>query len=217
LDRDSGERGAGTGRLFLAASRTTAIKQDRPDLPLITVPWHVSLAKTEESSRYREPISASRWQLICQKLYGQIQQLDQHQVQWLAEQIYQGIRWLDQPMNAYCQATCPSCADPCCSALGIFFNQADLLYLSALKHVSLPIAQTRTEAHAMCRYLGTHGCLLARTQRPYVCVWFLCEPQMELFNAKPGSFQRQFINVLKNIRTCRLELESLFEECFPWT
>jgi hypothetical protein len=38
---------------------------------------------------------------------------------------------------------------------------------------------------------------------------------MELFACEPAAFQRQFIDVLKNIRTHRLQLESLYEQSFP--
>jgi hypothetical protein len=181
----------------------------------ITDRWHVSLEKLEESSRYREPISDSRWQAICQEFQRCVRQLDQDQVQWLTDQILQGIHWLDRPMDEYCQATCPSCSDPCCDGREIFFNQADLIYLAAHADIHPPTGQTREEAHARCRYLDASGCLLARPQRPYVCVWFLCEPQIEMLNASPASFQRKFINVLGNIRYCRLQLEALFEERFP--
>ena len=215
VDRDPEDDRDVMEQLFLAVSPTSARKHDVTDIPLIAKPWHVFLAKTEESSWYREPMTDLQWQTICRGLQGQLRKLDQHQIQWLARQVYQGIHWLDPHMNAYCQATCPTCGDPCCDGRKVFFNRVDLLYLASLGDVGPPIGQTRTEPGAMCRYLGPTGCLLARMQRPYVCVWFLCEPQMELLNATPGSFQRQLINVLTNIRSCRLKLESLFEELHP--
>jgi hypothetical protein len=212
LDRGSEENGDIMEQLFFAVAPTSARKRDFARIPLIAQVWHVFLDKTEESSLYREPMTDSQWQTICRKLQRQLKKLDQHQIQWLAGQIHQGIHWLDPHMSAYCQATCSTCGDPCCAGREVFFNRADLLYLASRGELGLPVGQTRTEPDAICRYLGTTGCLLARTQRPYVCVWFLCEPQIQLLDATPGPFQRQLINVLKNTRTCRLKLESLFEE-----
>jgi hypothetical protein len=179
---------------------------------LITDVWYPSQVKAEETSFYREPMSDSRWQAICEKLQARVLQLPQEQPASLLRQIYQGIQWLDQPMTDFCQATCPTCADPCCTGRAIFFNQADILCLVARRGANLPPGQTRAKAEELCRYLGSDGCRLDRYQRPYVCVWFLCEPQMDIFNTLPSSFQRQFINVLRNIRICRLQLESLYEE-----
>jgi hypothetical protein len=172
------------------------------------------LAKTEESARYRQPFSESEWQETCRQISRQIHELDQQKVQWLAEQIYLGILWLDPSMTEYCQLTCTLCEDPCCTGKEIFFNQADLLYLMALNSMRPPIGQTRSKASAPCRYLSVRGCNLPRPQRPYICVWFLCEPQIELLNASTASYQRQVIKTFQHIRTCRLQLEALYEERF---
>jgi hypothetical protein len=172
------------------------------------------MAKTEESVRYRQPLSDPEWQTICQRLGAQILQLDREQVQWLAEQIRLGILWLDQIMTEYCQVTCTSCEDPCCTGKEIFFNHADLLYLTAQNSMPPPIGQTRSKTSAPCRYLSLQGCILPRPQRPYVCVWFLCEPQMELLNTTPPSYQRQVIKTFQHIRTCRLQLEAIYDERF---
>jgi hypothetical protein len=192
----------------------TTIRLDRSTAALATTYLPVCQTKTEESYRYREPLTDSQWQAIWHELHRQVHRLDQDQVQWLAEQIYQGLLWLDRPMTEYCSVTCPSCSDPCCSATSVFFNQADILYLTAQQHVPPPLGQTRTQASAPCRYLSPEGCLIARSQRPYVCVWFFCESQMEILNSAPTSFHRQLIQVVQHLRACRLQLESLYEEQF---
>ena len=195
--------------------------------------------KSEESSRYREPMSDSQWQALRSKLARELRELNGNLVERLVEQIQKDIEWLDGHMTRYCEITCPACTDPCCLAQNIFYNRADLLYLVGQKKAATPgpigeqsspapsasryrlhafegpSGQTRRQTADPCRYLAQHGCLLPRIQRPYVCVWFLCEPQMELFACEPAAFQRQFIDVLKNIRTHRLQLESLYEQSFP--
>jgi len=192
----------------------TDMRPDRSTMLLATSFLPVCLDKTEESARYRQPLSDAEWREICRRIGGQILELDQQEVQWLAEQIYLGILWLDRSMTEYCQLTCTLCVDPCCTGKEIFFNQADLLYLMALNSMPPPIGQTRSKASAPCRYLTSQGCTLPRPQRPYICVWFLCEPQMELLSASPAAHQRQVIKILQHIRTCRLQLESLYEERF---
>ncbi len=202
-------------QLFLVSPKTDAFDHNGQTDLCITLAWHVSLIKTEESSRYRVPMTDTEWQTVCRRLHRQVHLLNQHHVRWLVDHIQRGLEWLDPHMDAYCQTTCPSCNDPCCTGRGIFFNQADLLFHAAQPNCMPPVGQTRTEAQAECRYLGPAGCLLKRTQRPYVCVWFLCEPQMEMVNASSIAFQKQLLNVLRNIRFCRLKLEELFESAFP--
>jgi hypothetical protein len=185
-----------------------------PRQPLITDVWHTSVAKIEESPRHREPMADSCWQALCRSLQPQVRQLPQSRVGEVLKAIQQGIEWLDEPMTAWCLATCPTCSDPCCTGRRVFFNQTDLLCLVAAGMVQLVPGQTRASATESCRYLSRNGCRLDRHHRPYVCVWFLCEPQMDLFNTHSGSFQRRFINVLRNVRICRLQLESLYEAQF---
>jgi len=124
----------------------------------------------------------------------------------VAREIEVGITFLDPVMTRYCEATCPSCNDPCCGGRAVFFNRADLLFQLALG-MEPPPGQTRTRPGDPCRYLGPGGCALSRTRRPYVCVWFLCEPQMELFSLERPAFQRELIRALENLRALRIELD----------
>lgn len=121
-----------------------------------------------------------------------------------------GIERLDPIMHRYCTETCPSCPDPCCTGKEVFFNQADLLYLTVLNS-QIPPGQTRSHPWEACRYLDEKGCTLSRFHRPYVCVWFLCDVQMKILSHEPTRFQRRFLETLQNIRAHRLALESLFE------
>jgi hypothetical protein len=168
----------------------------------------------EESSLWRQPMSDSRWQEVIAGLKTEMALLDQGLVQSLAGRICEAVQRLDSFMTKYCGITCSSCDDPCCSADGIFYNRADMLYLLAMGITSLS-GQTRTRPHQPCRYLTSGGCCLPRVARPYVCVWFLCEAQMELFQRESGSTQRQFIRNLESIRADRLRIESLYGNLFP--
>ncbi len=170
--------------------------------------------KIEESSLYRQPMSSSQWREVTEILRAELALLDQEAVQSSAGQIREALQWLDPVMTEYCASTCPSCKDPCCHAQAIFFNRTDLLSLIA-SGTSLPPGQTRVSPLAPCRYLQPTGCDLPRIARPYVCVWYLCEAQMELFGEERASIQRHFIRHFENIRLNRLRLESLYESRSP--
>jgi hypothetical protein len=151
-----------------------------------------------------------QWNLLLKNTRRILLTMDWQKIQYRAGSIQEKIRWLDSIMQKYCELTCRECTDPCCDARKIFFNQADILYLSAVDSPPPP-GQTRTEPSGMCRYLGLNGCQLARTARPYVCVWFLCEAQMILFGGESPRFQRKIIRTFEEIRADRLLLEHLFE------
>ncbi len=171
------------------------------------------LSRMEESAEYREPMTPNRWRSALQTLEAGLKSCP-NDVYLIAKEIRKRIELLDAAMTEYCRATCPQCEDQCCLGLGIFFNRVDLLYLIALGE-DIPPGQTRTGMSDTCRYLAHDGCRLPRTYRPYVCVWFLCDPQMEIFQQQRASFQRHFIGTLQEIRRLRLHLEALYEHHLP--
>jgi hypothetical protein len=174
----------------------------------------VPLLKTEESSLWRQPMSNSQWREVIAGLNTRMAMLDQGSLRSLARQIREAVQWLDPIMTKYCDVTCPGCDDPCCRANAIFYNRTDMLSLLA-SGISPPPGQTRTRPLQPCRYLTSNGCCLQRMERPYVCVWFLCEAQMKMFKDESGSTQRQLIKSLECIRMNRLRIESLYESLFP--
>ncbi|MEN6483764.1 MAG: hypothetical protein ABFD98_02670 [Syntrophobacteraceae bacterium] len=170
--------------------------------------------KAEESSRFRTPLGDADWLMAAETLRSQVSLLDREAVGALVARILRGIEFLDGTMTRYCEITCPDCADACCNGREVFFNQADLLYLVA-SGFEMPEGQTRNHPFGACRYLGRFGCLLPRTRRPYVCVWFLCESQIRLLEMEPAKFQREFVRKLEDIRSARLMLEFMYECAFP--
>ncbi len=172
-----------------------------------------SLPRDEESSIFRCPFPDDEWAAVVRLLAERLNTLDLDTMREVAGRIEAALQWLDPIMDRYCELTCPTCDDPCCTGQKVFFNRADLITL-ALLHDSLPSSQTRNREGASCRYLGPTGCRLPRVRRPYVCVWFLCAPQMSLLQDEPASFQRRFIRTLQDIRQWRLVLESLYQERF---
>lgn len=172
------------------------------------------LERTEESSLWRQPMSDRQWWANLGILQARLDRLDQRLVQEVTEVIRVAYGWLEPLMERYCEISCPACSDVCCQATGVFFNHTDLLTILAMGLESPP-GQTRNRASQPCRYLGPAGCVLKRPHRPYVCVWYLCEAQMQLYGEEPAATQRRFVATLAAIRTCRLKLASHYERRFP--
>lgn len=166
--------------------------------------------KTEESSRLRHPMKDEDWHAAAALVRQALANFDPERVRCAVDAIVECIARLDGLMDRFCALTCPSCQDPCCHGGKVFFNLADLITLTA-RDKPIPPGQTRTASGLPCRYLGPRGCALDRFSRPYVCVWFLCEPQMELLNQEPLRVQRDVIHMLQTIRTQRLWLETFYE------
>jgi hypothetical protein len=170
--------------------------------------------RNEESSLYRQPMNDSEWQEITLALKAGIALINRKTIELLTRRIRDAFEWLDPVMRAYCDITCPNCDDPCCRAKNIFYNRADMLFLIA-SEITPPPGQTRNRPLESCRYLTPEGCCLPRIARPYVCVWYLCEAQMNLFQGMNASTQRLFVKHLEHLRLARLELESLYESVSP--
>ena len=158
-----------------------------------------------EADDIRQPYTAAQWHEISQRLKTIVSAQSRTRMLTLAQGIREGLLWCDDTMDRYCAATCHACLDFCCSADGIYYDLADLVYLLTLDN-DLPASQTRATRGAPCRYLSPEGCILPRMCRPFICTWYLCEPQMNLLEAEPISFQKQFTAVMQSIRRCRQQL-----------
>ncbi len=163
---------------------------------------------SEESSLYREPLTDKGWSDALRYARERMSGRDRVLAVSIVSRIDRAIAWLDPVMAGYCEQSCPTCGDPCCHGKRIFYNFADLLVLT-VRDTSLPPGQTRTATGEGCRYLTSAGCALSRYHRPYVCVWFLCEPQMKLLQEESVRFQRTFLGALLEIREGRVALEAL--------
>jgi len=165
----------------------------------------------DEADRFKQPFTDAPWLDLMKKLRENFAAPDRERMQSLATGIREGLLWCDEVMDRYCHATCHGCRDFCCNADGIYYDLADLLYLLALAN-DLPAGQTRPRRGAPCRYLSQEGCILPRMCRPFICTWYLCEPQMALLSAEPLPFQKQFTAVLQLVRRCRQQLLALHWE-----
>jgi hypothetical protein len=170
------------------------------------------IVKAEECPHLRRPLEDEEWRDHFDAIRKTIANADEAVFKRLADHIRRLIDELNPLMTTYCSVTCPTCNDRCCEGLKVFFNRTDLIYLAASGE-KVVLGQTRTREGERCRYLGEAGCLLSRRVRPYVCVWFLCEPQVALLGLESARRQRAVTKTLLEIREARLILESLHELC----
>ncbi len=154
-------------------------------------------------------MSGSQWRTTWSELSARVSEMDQVLLQNLVAIIRDGITWLSRPMQRYCDLTLGLCDDPCCSATNVFYDRTDMLYLIGLGE-ACPDGQTRSVGDRACRYLSATGCILPRIYRPYICTWFLCDPQVRLLQQEPTRYQREFQRTLYTIRQARLLLESFY-------
>ncbi|SHF41687.1 hypothetical protein SAMN02745206_01939 [Desulfacinum infernum DSM 9756] len=159
----------------------------------------------EETSLFRHPMPDGRWRNFFDTAARILPRDVRSALRPHASAVRRAVEELDPWMDAACADTCPACQDPCCTAGGIFYNLADMLYLFSLEE-ALPLGQTRTRSGQSCRYLGPRGCRLPRIYRPYVCVWFLCEPQARRLSGESARFQRRVAELYRRIRHHRLAL-----------
>lgn len=63
-----------------------------------------------------------------------------------------------------------------------------------------------------CRFLGSGGCTLRRSERPYRCTWFFCSALMDQIMQQTSAAEyREFIKMLRNITNNRTTMINDFE------
>ncbi|MCP3889550.1 MAG: hypothetical protein GY702_11865 [Desulfobulbaceae bacterium] len=111
---------------------------------------------------------------------------------------YQGI---DSQMEELCKKSCISCTDICCVRATVWYDLKDLLVIY-LSTGGLPGRQIyRDEAKACC-HLTASGCRLPRSERPFICTWYICAEQKKLLSPSsvPGPSLSGEIEKIKGLR-----------------
>lgn len=111
-------------------------------------------------------------------------------------------------LSELCDNTCPFCPDTCCLSAKIWFDLKDLLFLH-LNKFKIPDFQPLGGPDDTCRYLGPGGCRLHRRERPFICTWYLCPPQISLLR-KNQETENAFSTNIQLIKTRRKQIEEEF-------
>jgi hypothetical protein len=131
----------------------------------------------------------------------------------MAKEIQKNYEFLSEPMESLCACTCVNCEDICCMRATIWFDLKDLLYIyfatgkfpeSQIKKITLK-NQIRT-----CGCLIQQRCILSRTQRPFVCTWYLCPTQKAYLKQYYPKRLLDFEQTLLNIKGLRNKIEDEF-------
>lgn len=97
----------------------------------------------------------------------------------LAKQIVYEYNALDEVMEGLCLRSCPGCLDVCCNRATVWYDLKDLLALYLSSGI-FPARQIYRRADNSCCYLSPSGCCLARSERPFICTWYIC-PEQKMF------------------------------------
>ncbi|MDJ0622259.1 MAG: hypothetical protein QNJ17_04810 [Desulfocapsaceae bacterium] len=124
--------------------------------------------------------------------------------------IVRKITFVDKLLENLCDATCQSCAEPCCQRATIWYDFVDLLF-SYLQHKKLPPQQIVRRRGKSCPLLTSQGCVLPRIERPFICTWYVCPAQNALIEqAEKGSEIQKVYSYLREIQSARKLLEDAF-------
>jgi hypothetical protein len=129
-----------------------------------------------------------------------------------AVRIQESVTTVSQCIEEICRKTCPVCTDICCRRATIGYDVKDLLYLQ-LAFNRLPqeqIFRISDKRGLLCSNLSADGCVLPRTQRPFVCTWYFCPDQTRMLRKEDPGLLDTIDKTLHNIKSHRRYLLSEF-------
>ena len=128
-------------------------------------------------------------------------------IQLLAQQIVQAYAEVETVLERVCLASCTTCADVCCSRATVWYDLKDLLIVY-LNTSTFPDRQIyRLSDHSCCN-LTPVGCRLNRSDRPFLCTWYICPDQKKVLEGLPDSDKRLAVfRAINKIKTARKDLE----------
>lgn len=105
--------------------------------------------------------------------------------------------------------TCGRCAEPCCLAADVSYDFRDLLFIH-LTSQPIPPGQPRRMSGEVCRNLGAGGCAIPRSERPWICTWYICAAQKKFLAAQNEISSDCLLSQLSDIGKLRKQVENLF-------
>lgn len=99
----------------------------------------------------------------------------------IAQQIRLGYLALDGEMEKLCDETCANCREICCLQATVWYDLRDMLFLQ-LSSGTLPLQQISRKPDRSCANLGPEGCRVPRSERPFICTWYICRNQKEVLS-----------------------------------
>jgi hypothetical protein len=127
----------------------------------------------------------------------------------LARRISADLKALEPIMDSLCAATCRHCPEPCCLSAKVWYDFKDLLYLHL---ASLPIAESQPMQRydQVCSHWRPDGCRIVRSERPWICTWYLCPAQTARLQREQKQVSLELSKTIQAIKNKRLQLENAF-------
>jgi hypothetical protein len=128
----------------------------------------------------------------------------------ISQQIVQAYADIDTVLDMVCLMSCPACSEVCCSRATVWYDLKDLLtvYLNAGEFYDKQIYRRPDRS---CCNLTPSGCRLIRAERPFICTWYICPDQKNVFNQMLDKDQRSgFFRWIDDRKKARKELEQLY-------
>lgn len=137
-----------------------------------------------------------------------------HRAKNLGKAIHGNLQQLFPLMESLCEAACPQCRACCCRRAKPYFDFRDLIYLH-LQGKEIPAAQPIGSTEDHCQYHLPNGCLLPRSDRPWICTWYTCPAHRALL-PEGGWDMTGLDDQLREIKKLRGELEKEFIRVVAW-
>lgn len=128
-----------------------------------------------------------------------------------AEQICQGYGELDTVLERVCLESCPTCTDVCCTRATVWYDLPDLLVIY-LNTGTLPKRQIYRHPDHSCCNLTPAGCRLSRSDRPFICTWYICPDQQKILRRMTSRSGKELtvFHTISAIKTARKELQQVY-------
>ena len=128
-------------------------------------------------------------------------------IRTLSKQIIQVYKDLEPILERACLASCPTCPDVCCRRATVWYDLKDLLTIF-LNTGGFPDNQISRRDDNSCCNLTPSGCRLKRSERPFICTWYICPEQKKLMEGLPQSDRgRTLFGAVNQIKILREALE----------
>ncbi len=105
-------------------------------------------------------------------------------IRTLSQQIVQTYADIEPILERVCLASCPTCTDVCCRRATVWYDLKDLLTIF-LNTGRFPDKQIYRRADNSCCNLTPSGCGLKRSDRPFICTWYICPDQKNVIEGLP--------------------------------
>ena len=133
-------------------------------------------------------------------------------MQALVQQIVQRYAEIETVLDRVCIASCPTCTDVCCSRATVWYDLKDLLVIY-LKTGALPKTQIYRLPDNSCCNLTPSGCRLPRSDRPFICTWYICPDQNKVLKELSGGDEGiDIFRAINAVKKARKDLEQAYIE-----